>query len=87
MSTTFVQDLATLEGILKVDLLTTAAKPVLSFLANVAANPSVPNVMAQWIVLQAALLGVLPSLESTVITQLANFLAAKITSAQTPAVS
>lgn len=79
---TVMTDLTEVESVLKVDLLQAAGVPVLTFLQAVAKNPA--TITGARIQLVGALLSALPALESTVIGQLATWLATKIPAA-TPA--
>lgn len=79
---TVMTDLTEVESVLKVDLLQAAGVPVLAFLQAVAKNPA--SIVGARIQLVGALLSALPALESTVIGQLATWLATKIPAA-TPA--
>lgn len=74
----FLSSLSTLEATLKTDLLAAIGKPLLSSLASVQANPTVPNVMAQKVVLAGALIGALPTLESQGIAAVAAWLTTEL---------
>ncbi len=62
-----------------------AATPVQASLASIIANPSTLNVAAQGAVLQGALIGVLPSLETDAIKAFAEELSLQLTNAVTAA--
>jgi hypothetical protein len=80
---TILTDLTEIEGVLKVDLLQAAGPPVLSFLQAVQKNPA--TIVGARIQLVGALLNAIPTLESTVVGQIATWLAGKISAATAPA--
>lgn len=71
-----IADLTEIENVLKVDLLEAAGPPVLTFLEAVQKNPT--SLVGARIQLVGALLNAIPTLASTVIGQLASWLASKI---------
>lgn len=73
---TILSDLTAIEGVLKVDLLEAAGPPVLTFLEAVQKNPA--TIVGARIQLVGGLLNAIPTLESTVVGQLASWLASKI---------
>lgn len=76
---TVLSDLTAIEGVLKVDLLEAAGPPVLTFLEAVQKNSG--TIVGARIQLVGGLLNAIPTLESTVVGQLASWLASKIPAA------
>jgi hypothetical protein len=72
-------------AVLESDLLTAAGGPLLAFLQSTKANPSPMNFAAQWVALQGAVVGQLPSFEATVAQQIITVLQAKLQAAITAA--
>lgn len=75
---TLLASLASLEATLKIDLIQAIGKPVLASALNVEANPTVPNLMGQKIVIAAALIGAVPTLESEGISAIAAWVVSEI---------
>lgn len=72
-------------AIIESDILTSAGGPLLQFLQKVQANPTPLNTAAQWIALQGALVGSLPTMETTLAAQILGALQAKLEAAITAA--
>jgi Transglycosylase SLT domain len=72
-------------AVLESDLLTAAGGPLLAFLQSTKANPSPMNFAAQWVALQGAVVGQLPSFEATVAQQIITVLQTKLQAAITAA--
>lgn len=75
---TLLASLASLEATLKIDLIQAVGKPLLTSAQNVEANPTVPNLLAQKVVIAAAVIGALPTLESEGISAVAAWLVGEI---------
>ncbi len=74
----FVASLLALGNTLKTDLLAAAGKPLLTAALSVEANPTVPNLIAQKVVIAAAVIGAVPTLESEGISAVAAWLVGEI---------
>jgi hypothetical protein len=75
----FLASLQALGNTLKTDLIAAAGKPLLTAALAVEANPTVPNVIAQKVVIAAAVIGAVPTLESEGISAVAGWLVSEIT--------
>lgn len=74
----FVASLLALGNTLKTDLLAAAGKPLLTAALSVEANPTVPNLIAQKVVIAAAVIGAVPELESEGIAAVAGWLVGEL---------
>lgn len=79
MSTATVSPAQTLKNLILSDLLSTGGTPLLTFLSAFGAAAGDPVKIGEaWLAFEGAEIGQLPVLETTLSTQLAAFLAAKV---------
>lgn len=75
MSTTIGQGIL---AVLESDLLSTAGTPILTFLNTIKSNPDPLAEIAAWVKLKGDLVGAVPGLQQTVISQLDSILIGKL---------
>lgn len=74
----FLASLLALGVTLGQDLIAAAGKPILTSALAIEANPTVPNVIAQKVVIAAAVIAAVPTLESEGISAVATWLVTEL---------